>query len=190
LRAADENRGSLLHRIDLRTGKAAQIQTAMQDGPAGAWTDAGIGRRGEIFFGATRNGAPQVWSMPAGATPIYVQLPLTEHRETDIARVQSVSANLINVAGNYELYRAGRAPGSVVQLTKTDRDEFSASGSRSSRIASGTSTCSSCRSAAASRPTFHRRPEVPAARGTRSGPDRRRSRESNGGAPLPDGFGR
>ena len=76
-------------------------------------------RSGEIFFAVQRLGAPQIWSMPGGAPPIIVQMPLTSYRREDIVLLNSVSAipdgsgviysaNVVNGKGDYELYRVGR----------------------------------------------------------------------------------
>ncbi len=130
------NTGSLLHEIRLADDVVTPIQSRMQRGPAGFWTDASwSARNNEIFFAAQRTSAAQIWSMPAGRPPIMVQLPLTGYRAGDIALLDSLaalpdgsgvvySAAIVNGRGNYELYRVGRQGGAPVAITHTERDEF------------------------------------------------------------------
>jgi hypothetical protein len=128
----------LLHLIDAATGQAVQIQRRPQGGGgiSGNWVDAAWNaKHDEILFSARRGGAPQLWSMPPGDTPILIQLPLTPYREQDIVNVHAVSvlpsgeeaiysAVVVNGKGDYELYRVPRTGGTPVSVTNTERDEF------------------------------------------------------------------
>src|ERR1044072_5973997 len=126
--------GSQLHRIGIERGGSVQIQQRMQRGASGNWIAASCSKSGEVFFAAQRLGAPQIWSMPGGAPPIIVQMPLTSYRREDIVQLNSVSAlpdgsgviysaDVVNGKGDYELYRAGRDR-RTSGITKTKRDEF------------------------------------------------------------------
>ncbi|MGH9718747.1 MAG: CehA/McbA family metallohydrolase [Bryobacteraceae bacterium] len=141
------NSGALLHQIDLASGAARQLQAQPQRGATGNWVFAAANpKRDELFFaaqrfaavqsGAQRLSAPQIWSMPATAAPIFVQLPLTSYRLTDIAQLHSLSALpdgsaviysavIVNGKGDRELYRVPREGGRPVPITTTPRDEFS-----------------------------------------------------------------
>jgi len=129
------NAGSLLHEIQAADGQVTQVQFRPQRGLAGFWTGASWAAA-EIFFSASRRGAPKVWSMSASRPPIMVQLPLTSYRESDIVQIDSVAATpdgsaviysavIVNGKGDRELYRVSRQGGAAVNLTNTPRDEFS-----------------------------------------------------------------
>jgi TolB protein len=128
--------GSFLHEIPIRGGNARQLQSMPQRQGVGDWLDIGYSRDGrEIYFSGTRRESVQVWSIPAGSPPIYVQLPLTSYRPGHIALLQSLSAgpngdviysaDVTNGKGDYELYRIPRNGGAPVNLTNSVRDEFS-----------------------------------------------------------------
>jgi Tol biopolymer transport system component len=99
----------------------------------------------EIYFAAERRSPPQIWSMPAGGPPIMVQMPLTKYREEDVVHLQSLSAlpdgsgliygaDVVNGAGNFELYRIGAKGGKPVCITNTPRDEFAPAVSPDGRL--------------------------------------------------------
>ena len=150
------NAGSLLHEIEIATGRATQLQFPPQN-PRGvewerlkldlgtwvysAWNPV----RDEIFLGAEHIGAPQIWSIPSTKPPILIALPLTAYRQKDIVWLNSVSAlpdgsgvvysaDLQNGKGNYEIYRVPRSGGTPAALTDTDRDEFSPAVSPDGRL--------------------------------------------------------
>jgi TolB protein len=89
-----------------------------------------------IYYGSEAGGTQQVWTMPAGNDPMIVQRAVTEHSRNEILIVEGLaamprgggavySADLINSVGNYEIYRVPHGGGKSVNLTHTDRDEFS-----------------------------------------------------------------
>ncbi len=131
------NAGSLLHEIAVEGGGVRQLQQRPQRGLAGNWIDlAWSARHNELFFAASRLGPPQIWSMPAGRPPIFVQLPLTAYRREQIVQLHSLSAAPdgasvvysaveVNGKGDRDLYRVGREGGKPVAITNTPRDEFS-----------------------------------------------------------------
>ncbi len=89
----------------------------------------------EIYFGSQAANTQQVWSMPAGDDPMVVQRRVTEHSRDDIVIIEGLaavpeggfvySADLINTVGNYEIYRVPPGGGESINLTNSDRDEFS-----------------------------------------------------------------
>lgn len=132
--------GSLLHEISIASRDTKEAIRQIQFRPfttVSPWSDAAWNaRRNELFFAAARGGAPQIWSMPAGAARMMVQLPLTRYRPEDIARLYRLSALpdgtgvvysavVINGKGDFELYRVPREGGAPVAITNTARDEFS-----------------------------------------------------------------
>lgn len=129
------NQGAFLHEIPIRGGNARQLQSMPQRQGVGDWLDASYSRDGrEIFFSGTRRESGQIWSIPSGSPPIYVQLPLTAYRAGDIALLHSLSASpagdviysadVTNGKGDYELYRVPRNGGTPVNLSNSARDEF------------------------------------------------------------------
>jgi Tol biopolymer transport system component len=128
---------SLLHEITLADGKVRQLQFPTQKGPVGNWLETAWNpKRDEIFFAGSRNGPPQVWSMPSNSPPIMIQLPLTRYRVEDIARLERIAALpdgsgvvysgvVINGKGDYDLHRVARSGGAATRLTEATRDEFS-----------------------------------------------------------------
>jgi hypothetical protein len=141
------NAGSLLHEIDVETGRVTQLQFPPQNPRGVEWErlklDIGTWvysawnpTRNEIILGAEHLGAPQIWSIPSTKPPILIALPLTAYRQKDIVWLNSVSAlpdgsgviysaDLQNGKGDYEIYRVPRTGGTPVALTNTGRDEFS-----------------------------------------------------------------
>jgi len=130
------NAGSLLHEISLADGRIRQMQFRPMKGPAGNWTAASWdSRHDQIFFAAQRLGPDQIWTMPAAARPVMVQLPLTLFRPEQVLLIHSFSslpdgsgvvysANEVNGKGDYELYRLGAKGGKPAPITRTERDEF------------------------------------------------------------------
>jgi TolB protein len=128
---------SFLHEISAADGKVRQLQFPTQRGQLGGWLETAWNpKHDEIFFAGSRNGPPQVWSMPSNSPPIMIQLPLTRYRAEDIARLERISALpdgsgvvysavLINGKGDYDLHRIGRGGGTAARLTDATRDEFS-----------------------------------------------------------------
>lgn len=130
------NQGSFLYEIPVRGGNPRQLQSLPQRAGVGDWLDTSYSHDGrEIYFLGDHRGSVQLWSMPSGSPPIYVQLPLTSYRPGDIALLHSLSASpggdivysadVTNGKGDYELYRVARAGGKPVNLTNSVRDEFS-----------------------------------------------------------------
>ncbi|MBL8173819.1 MAG: CehA/McbA family metallohydrolase [Bryobacterales bacterium] len=130
------NQGAFLHEIPIRGGNARQLQAMPQRQGVGDWLDASYARDGrEIFFAGIRRESAQIWSIPSGSPPVFVQLPLTAYRPSDIVQLHSLSAVptgevvysavLTNGKGDYELYRVPRAGGTPLNLTNSPRDEFS-----------------------------------------------------------------
>ena len=131
-----DDAGSLLHEVRIADGTITPIQRRSQRGQAGFWTDAAWSAKGELFFTAQRQGPVQVWSIPSGQPPVFVQLPLTSYRREDITQITPMisalpdgsgvvySATMVNGKGDHELYRIGREGGKPVPLTNTTRDEF------------------------------------------------------------------
>ena len=125
--------GSLLHTVDLASGRAAPLQSRPQRNPAGPWLEVSSGPE-EIFFAARRVGSPQVWSLPAGRDGLTIQLPLTRYLPQHIVMLDGVSAlpaggavfsaDVINGAGNFELYRVSSQGGEPAALTDTPRHEL------------------------------------------------------------------
>jgi TolB protein len=148
--------GSLLHEIEVATGRVTQLQFSPQNPRGvewerlkldiGAWVYAAWNPlRNEIFLGAEHIGAPQIWSIPSTKPPILIPLPLTAYRQKDIVWLSSVSAlpdgtgviysaDLQNGKGNYEIYRVPRSGGTPFALTNTVRDEFSPAVSPDGRL--------------------------------------------------------
>jgi TolB protein len=129
------NSGSLLHDVPLNGGAPRALQSLPQSATGSSWLASSYSRDSrEIYFVGTRRGPPQVYSIPSGAPPIMVQLPLTPYRAGDLAQLEAASAgpdgsvvyaaNLNNGTGNYELYRVPRDGGTPVAVTHTVRDEF------------------------------------------------------------------
>jgi TolB protein len=130
--------GAVIHEVDVASGSHRPIQALpMRFRENSPWVDvAWNSKTNEIYFAADRrNSAPQIWSMPAGGPPIMVQMPLTKYRAEDIVHLQSLSAlpdgsgliygaDIVNGAGNFELYRIGAKGGKPVCITNTPRDEF------------------------------------------------------------------
>jgi TolB protein len=128
--------GSLLHEVDVETGKFRPLQVRPQRGPVERWLSVDWNAAtGALFFATQRASAPQVWSMSSADKPIMIQLPLTSYRPEDIVLLDSVSsmpdglsaiysAVAVNGRGNYELYRVPRTGGDPQAITNTDRDEF------------------------------------------------------------------
>ena len=129
--------GSLLHEIPLAGGGVRQLQAGVEKHQMSNWVDASWNprRSDEVFFGATRGGSPQIWSLRLGNPPIQIQLPLTRYKARDIVLLHSLSAlpdgsgviysaDVTNGRGNYELYRVAGNGGDPVAITNTDRDEF------------------------------------------------------------------
>ena len=126
--------GSLLHEVDPSSGDSRPLQSRPQRGPAGSWLEVASGRE-EIVFAAQRVGAPQVWSLPASRDGFTVQFPLTSYLPEHIALLDGVSAlpssgaifsaDIVNGAGNFELYRVAEGGGEPEALTRTPRHELS-----------------------------------------------------------------
>ena len=125
--------GSLIYEVDVSSGRVRPLQSRPQRNPAGRWVEVSAGSD-EIVFAAQRIGEPQVWSMPAGRERLTVQTPLTRYLPRDIVSLDGVSAlpdgavfsaDIINGAGNFELYRVGRTGQEPVSLTKSPRHELS-----------------------------------------------------------------
>ncbi len=126
--------GALLFRIDPASGASEALQTRPQRGAAGAWSE--VSADSETVFVATqRTGPAQVWSMPSQRGGFTVQFPLTRYRPEDIALLDGVSsapggsavysADIINGAGNFELYRVSADAAEPVALTSSPRHELS-----------------------------------------------------------------
>ena len=125
--------GALLHAVDLASGRSAPLQSRPQRNPAGPWLEVSSGPE-EIFFAARRVGSPQVWSLPAGRDGLTIQLPLTRYLPQHIVMLDGVSAlpaggavfsaDVINGAGNFDLYRVSSQGGEPAALTDTPRHEL------------------------------------------------------------------
>jgi Tol biopolymer transport system component len=128
--------GPALHEISVANGSIRSLQPGGGRG-APAWMPVAWNpERDELFFTGSRGRGPQVWSMyPLGA-PITVQMPLTRYGPEDNIVVHSLaampdgsavvfSANPVNRAGNYDIYRVPQQGGRPVPITNTPRDEFS-----------------------------------------------------------------
>ncbi len=125
--------GALLHSIDPRSGEITAMQSRPQRNPAGSWLEVSAGLE-EIVFAAQRIGAPQIWSLPAARDGLTVQLPLTRYLAKHIVNLDGVSAlpgggsvfsaDVINGAGNFELYRVTSEGGEPEALTNTPRHEL------------------------------------------------------------------
>ncbi len=125
--------GSVLQEVALDGGAARPIH----DRAGGGWNSlAWNPRHNEVFFTGNRGNAAQVWSMPPGAPPILIQMPLTRYRGDEIVQLQNVAAladgsgviyaaDPINGKGDFDLYRVDRQGGAPVRITDTVRDEFS-----------------------------------------------------------------
>lgn len=129
------NQGSLLYEIPLDGSPPRQRQFPMQRAPAGNWVAASAGGD-TVFLANTRNSPIQVWSMPAAAKPIMVQMPLTRYRREDIFQITSIAAFRdgsgviysgahVNGKGDHELWRIGPRGGEPRAITSTTRDEYS-----------------------------------------------------------------
>jgi len=129
--------GALLHEVDVASGTQRAIQALpINFRESSKWIDTAWNpKSNEIYFSAERRSQPQIWSMPAGGVPIMVQMPLTKYRAEDVVHLQSLTAvpdgsgliygaDIVNGAGNFELYRIGAKGGKPVCLTNTPRDEF------------------------------------------------------------------
>lgn len=90
----------------------------------------------EIYFGSEAGDTAQVWTIPAGKDPMIVQRHITEHSRDEILIIEGLAAmpkgggavyaaDMINSTGNYEIYSVPHAGGKSVNLTNSDRDEFS-----------------------------------------------------------------
>ena len=143
--------GAVVHEVDVATGAVRPVQGLPQisrDSPSSvsAWVDVAWNpKSNQILFAEQRRGSPQIWSMPAGGPPIMVQMPLTKYRPEDIVLLQSLSAmpdgsgliysaDVVNGAGNFELYRIGAKGGKPVSITNTPRDEFAPAVSPDGRL--------------------------------------------------------
>ena len=127
--------GSLLHEIPINGTTPRQIQFPMQRGPAGPWAPSS--RAGNtIFLANTRYSPIQIWSLPAAAQPIMVQMPLTRYTPGDIFQITGLSAMPdasaviysgahVNGKGDHELYIVPAKGGQPRAITNTTRDEFS-----------------------------------------------------------------
>jgi Tol biopolymer transport system component len=129
--------GALIHELDAASGKSRAIQALpIRFRENSTWIDTAWNpKSNEIYFSAERRSDPQIWSMPSGGVPIMVQMPLTRYRAEDVVHLQSLSAlpdgsglvygaDVVNRAGNFELYRIGAKGGQPVAITHTPRDEF------------------------------------------------------------------
>ncbi len=125
--------GSRLFEITLADRQLRPLESRSVSWRLGtAWN----GQHDEIYFGSAAGDTPQVWTIPAGRDPMIVQRAITEHSRNDSVIIEGLaaepdgaavvySADLINTVGNYEIYRAPHAGGESVNLTHSDRDEFS-----------------------------------------------------------------
>ncbi len=138
--------GVLLHEVDVAGGAVRPIETRPQgNNPTmmyrdsyrrlGRWMEAGWSPDGkEVFYAGDRQGSPQLWSLPAGGPDFYIRKPLTPYTHDDIVNLDGVtalpsgdivySADLINGAGNFELYRIPADGGEPAALTETPRHEL------------------------------------------------------------------
>ena len=136
-----------VHEVDVSTGKVRRTQGLPQRfRGTSTWMDVAWNpKSNEILFAEQRRDAPQIWSMPSGGPPIMVQMPLTKYRPEDIVILQKLaalpdgsgaiySADVVNGAGNFELYRIGAKGGKPVCITNTARDEFAPAVSPDGRL--------------------------------------------------------
>ncbi len=127
--------GSLVHAV--RPGSPspsiAALHSRPQRGPSGEWIEVSASAE-EVLYAGQRASTPQVWSLPARREGFTVQLPLTRYLPEHIVALDGVSAvegggavysaDVINGAGNFELYRVPKGGGEPEALTRTARHEL------------------------------------------------------------------
>ena len=138
--------GVTLHEVDAATGEARALEGPLQRNTPtmafrrslrglGRWMETAWSADGEtIAYAGERQGAPQIWTIPAGDRKYRIAQPLTRYLPDDIINLEGLSAlpgggfvfsaDPINTRGNFDLYRTGD-DFQPVPLTEHPRHEFS-----------------------------------------------------------------
>ena len=137
---------STLHVVDVATGDLAPLEGRIQRNTptmtlarslrrVGSWSETAWSADGEtVFYAGERQGAPQIWSLPGEARGFAIHKAWTRYLPTDIVNVDGVdvlpdggivySADVINQAGNFELYRLDADGGEPKPILEHPRHEL------------------------------------------------------------------
>lgn len=138
--------GALLYVLDVASGQLTQRQSMLQQNTptmayrrsmrrVGRWMELAWSADGkEIYYAGERQGAPQIWSLPAEPRGFQIQKPWTRYMPDDITQLGGVaampdgsliySADEINGRGNYELYRIAADGAEPEPITNSARHDL------------------------------------------------------------------
>jgi Tol biopolymer transport system component len=147
---------SLLHLVDAASGAIEALEGGLQRNTPtmtvarslrriGSWSDtAWSADGGTIFYAGERQGAPQIWSLPSDPRGFAIRKAWTRYLPEDIVNLDGVSpapgggvvyaADVINKAGNFELYRLDADGGEPQPILSHPRHEFTPAVSRDGKL--------------------------------------------------------